>query len=193
MYSVDKIYTNEIIIQKSRFICLLYPILNNNISDILNSVKEKYKGATHYCYAFITGNHQKYSDDGEPSGTAGNPILNVLKNKNLENVLAIVVRYFGGIKLGSGGLVRAYTKATSECINIANIITQEKGIILEIDVTYENLKKIYSLIPENSIVQKTFDENISLIVKISLSKYELIKNDLKKLCISLIENEFIFI
>lgn len=193
MYSVDKIYTNEIIIQKSRFICLLYPILNNDISDILNSVKEKYKGATHYCYAFITGNHQKYSDDGEPSGTAGNPILNVLKNKNLENVLAIVVRYFGGIKLGSGGLVRAYTKATSECINIANIIMQEKGIILEIDVTYENLKKIYSLIPENSIVQKTFDENISLIVKISLSKYDLIKNDLKKLCVSLIEKDFIFI
>lgn len=193
MYSVDKVYINEIIIQKSRFICLLYPILNNDINDILNSVKEKYKGATHYCYAFITGNHQKYSDDGEPSGTAGNPILNVLKNKNLENVLAIVVRYFGGIKLGSGGLVRAYAKATSECINIANIIMQEKGIILEINVTYENLKKIYSLIPENSIIQKTFDENISLIIKISLSKYALIKKDLEKLCISLIEKDFIFI
>lgn len=193
MYSINRIFTNEIIIQKSRFICLLYPIENNQIEHILNDIKEKYKGATHYCYAFITSTYQKYSDDGEPTGTAGNPILNVLKNKSLENVLAVVVRYFGGIKLGAGGLVRAYTKAVSDCISSADIIQKEKGIILEVNVTYENLKNIYSLVNQNSIIQKTFDENISLIIKIPLSKYQLVKSDLEHICLFLIEKKFVFI
>lgn len=193
MYSINQVFTNEIIIQKSRFICLLYPIENNQIDHILSDIKEEYKGATHYCYAFITEQHQKYSDDGEPTGTAGNPILNVLKNKNLENVLAVVVRYFGGIKLGAGGLVRAYTKAVSDCISSANIVQKEKGIILEINVTYDNLRKVYSLVDDSSIVQKTFDENICLIIRLPLSKYELVKGDLEHICLSLIEKEFIFI
>ena len=193
MYCVDKVYANEIIIQKSKFICLLYPITNNDIKDILDDVKDKYKGANHYCYAFITKTNQKYSDDGEPTGTAGNPILNVLKNKNLENILAIVVRYFGGIKLGAGGLVRAYTKAVSDCINVATITKVEEGIILNISTTYSNLKSIYSLIDENYITEKIFDENIYLTIKIPLSKYNLIKDDLNNLCTSLIEKEHIFI
>ena len=194
MYSIDKKYINEIIIEKSKFICILYPINNiDEIKQILENITNEYKAATHYCYAYITGNAQKYSDDGEPSGTAGAPMLNVLKNKNLENILAIVIRYFGGIKLGSGGLVRAYTRAVSDCINVSNIIKKELGLILNLSVTYENLNLLYNIIDEKNIIEKTFDENISLNIKISIENYELIKDKLNQICIYVKEKESIFV
>ena len=91
----------------------------NNIDEIKNKlerIKKTYKDATHYCYAYIIDGKEKCSDNGEPSGTAGIPILNVLKQNNLTNIICIVIRYFGGIKLGAGGLVRAYTKSVVECL-----------------------------------------------------------------------------
>lgn len=194
MYTIDKRYVKEIVIEKSRFICLLIPINNSNdVKYYLENIKNEYKNATHYCYAYITDFNQKYSDDGEPTGTAGNPILNVLKNKNLENILTIVVRYFGGIKLGAGGLVRAYTKATSDCINISNIIKKEIGIILDITTSYENLNMIYMLLNENNIIEKNFDENINLTIKISLKNYNLIKDKLKQICNKIDEKETTFV
>ena len=108
---------NTIIINKSKFIALIYYIDNiNEINNLLDKVKKEYKDATHYCYAYILDNSEKANDDGEPTGTAGLPILNVLKKENLNHVLCIVVRYFGGIKLGAGGLIRAYSNATKEVI-----------------------------------------------------------------------------
>ena len=107
--------TNTIIIKNSRFICLLYQV--NNIEEInkyLDEAKKTYKDATHYCYAYIIDNISKCSDDGEPSNTAGLPMLQVLKHNNLNNVLCIVIRYFGKILLGAGGLVRAYSKSVTE-------------------------------------------------------------------------------
>lgn len=192
MYSVKKIYKEELEIQKSRFICLLYPF--NNIEDlgtILNSIKQTYKGATHYCYAYITINSQKYNDDGEPSGTAGNPILNVLKNNHLQNILAIVVRYFGGIKLGAGGLVRAYTKAVTNCLKISEIIELKESIILEVNVTYENLNNIYRLINENHIKEKIYDENITLIIYMNKLEYHEKYEQLKNICLNITEKESI--
>ena len=116
MFTIKEKTVNEIVIQKSRFICVLDKLENkDDLENILKEIKNTYKGATHYCYAYIINSSQKYDDDGEPSGTAGNPILNVLKFNNLNNVVAIVIRYFGGIKLGAGGLVRAYTKSVTEC------------------------------------------------------------------------------
>ena len=109
---------NEIIINKSRFICLTCNIADvNEVNKKLEEIKNKYKDATHYCYAYIIGGMEKANDDGEPSGTAGVPILNVLQKEGLKNVLCVVVRYFGGIKLGAGGLTRAYTKAASGVLN----------------------------------------------------------------------------
>lgn len=194
MYTIDKQYVKEIIIEKSKFICLLIPI--NNVEEVnyyLDKIKKEYKSANHYCYAYIVSNTQKYSDDKEPNGTAGNPILNVLKNKGLENILAIVVRYFGGIKLGTGGLVRAYTKAVSDCINISNIIKKEIGIILNITTSYENLNIVYTLLNEKNIIEKNFDENINLTIKISLKNYNLIKDKLKKVCAKIDERETTFV
>lgn len=107
----------EIEIKKSKFIAQIFKINEiNGVKKIISKIKEKNKKATHVCFAFRiceNGTHEKAFDDGEPSGTAGKPILNVIQKRNLENVLIVVVRYFGGIKLGAGGLVRAYSKAAS--------------------------------------------------------------------------------
>ena len=105
----------ELVINKSRFIA--YKLELNSIDDVkpfLESLKKEHKKARHICYAYVFNKDmvsEKCSDDGEPGGTAGYPILNVIKKKNLTNTLVAVVRYFGGIKLGAGGLTRAYTKA----------------------------------------------------------------------------------
>lgn len=113
--------TAEIIINKSRFVAYFYNLENlNQVKEILNSLKVEHKKATHICYAYVYNKEivsEKCSDDGEPKGTAGYPILNVIKKKNLTNTLIVVVRYFGGIKLGAGGLTRAYSKATSNLFN----------------------------------------------------------------------------
>ena len=116
MKKIKDINESTIIIDKSKFITTLYPVESvEEIECVLTATRKKYYDATHNCYAYIfdNGRIQKCSDDGEPGGTAGYPILNVLKKKNLTNVLVAVVRYFGGIKLGAGGLTRAYTKSAA--------------------------------------------------------------------------------
>ncbi len=191
MYSIGKIYKNEIVIQKSRFICLLIPINNPDIKDMLLEMKKQYKDATHYCYAFITKGKEKYSDDGEPSGTAGNPILNVLKKRQLEDVLAVVIRYFGGIKLGAGGLIRAYTKAVTDCLSISNLIIKEEMINLEIICSYDKVNLLFKVIDDIYIKSKQFRDHIELTVCMPFSQYTLIKKQLKDICLSVTEKRII--
>ena len=108
----------EIVINKSRFIGILCPVSDvEEVSLYLEEAKELYPGATHYCYAYIIDAFKKASDDGEPSKTAGMPMLNVLEKNGLDHVLAIVIRYFGGVKLGAGGLVRAYSQSVVETLS----------------------------------------------------------------------------
>ena len=108
---------NEIIIEKSKFITYSFDLFSTDkIKDILLELKKEHRKATHICFAYVYKKEvvlEKCSDDGEPSGTAGLPILNVIKKKGLQNIMVVVVRYFGGKKLGAGGLVRAYTKSAS--------------------------------------------------------------------------------
>ena len=115
----------EITEKKSKFIANLCYVNNiNQAEEQLNIIRKKYHDARHNCYAYIIKDEtliKKASDDGEPSGTAGSPILNVLEKNNLCNVLAIVTRYFGGILLGAGGLVRAYTEAATKVIESSNV------------------------------------------------------------------------
>lgn len=126
MYIITKDVENEIVIKKSRFITKLYYLENvNDVNDIINNLKKEYKKATHICYSYIIGPNVKAVDDGEPSGTAGKPILNVLQKKDMTNILCIVIRYFGGVKLGAGGLVRAYTNSVSEAFKLTEIIEKE--------------------------------------------------------------------
>ena len=112
----------EIIEKKSKFITYAFSLnKEEDALKYLTDLREEHKKATHICYAYNYFGHSKYSDDNEPSGTAGSPILNVIMKNNLNNTLIAVVRYFGGIKLGAGGLTRAYSNCASEIIKRENI------------------------------------------------------------------------
>lgn len=145
-------------INKSIFICCLYKI--NSIDEVktyLEETKNNFKDATHYTYAYIIDEARKSSDDGEPGGTAGVPIMEVLLKHELNYVLCIVIRYFGGIKLGAGGLVRAYRK--SACIGIDNstLLNLVDGYKIEITASYEEQKNIEKLI-KNYTFSKTYTD-----------------------------------
>ena len=105
----------EIVVKKSRFIGLLYEVHSiDEVKEILEGLKKEHKKARHMPYAYKVSGTAKKSDDKEPSGTAGSPIYNILERKNMDNYLIVVIRYFGGIKLGAGGLIRAYGTAANE-------------------------------------------------------------------------------
>lgn len=125
MQSIDKSYRELYEINKSKFYSFAYPVFSElEVKARLSELREKYADATHICFAYIldTPRQEKASDDGEPSGTAGKPMLELLKKKNLSNILLVVIRYFGGIKLGAGGLVRAYTNSSNLVLTNANIV-----------------------------------------------------------------------
>lgn len=142
MYTIKENNQDLLEIKKSKFLSFIYKVSYlEEIDIILSNLKKEYSDATHICYAYIIGNTQKSSDDGEPGGTAGIPILQVLQKNNLNYVLAVVVRYFGGIKLGAGGLVRAYTKATREVIKGATKVQLIPGYKIKIISSYGNQKR----------------------------------------------------
>ena len=181
MKSIKEEVINEIIINKSKFITVLTNINDiNKIKEKLEDIKKTYKDATHYCYAYIINNHEKCSDNGEPSGTAGMPILNVLKQNNLTNILCVVIRYFGGIKLGAGGLIRAYSTSASEALNKASITNLANGYNITIEFPYDNLKQIDYLL-KNIDIKKTYQTNITYTFNIEKEKFNQIENELTKL------------
>lgn len=181
MKTVKENIENEIIINKSRFITLLIKI--NNLDEIeknLQEIKKTYKDATHYCYAYIIGNKEKCSDNGEPSGTAGMPILNVLKQNDLTNILCVVIRYFGGIKLGAGGLIRAYSTSASEALNKTNIVNLIKGYKIVIEFNYDNIKQINYLLKDIQI-KKEYGNTITYTFNIKEDSLNKIENELSKI------------
>ena len=142
---------NEIIIKNSRFICLLIKINSVDINDILDKIKSDYPKATHNCYAYLYNDIQRFNDDGEPGGTAGMPMLNVLLKEELSNVLCVVIRYFGGIKLGAGGLVRAYTKSVTECLKVTDLMDLEEGYKVRLKFNYNDEKQVKYLLKDSNI------------------------------------------
>lgn len=145
----------ELLIQKSRFIGFAARVETEaEAHDFINSIKEQHKSANHNCSAYMLGendNIQKANDDGEPSGTAGVPILEVLKKKGLKDTAIVVTRYFGGIKLGSGGLIRAYGKAASEALAASGIVERRLHSLMKVSIDYTWLGKI-----ENEIRQSPY-------------------------------------
>jgi len=161
MYTIKNANTYELEIKKSKFITKLYKVHNiDEINTILNSLKKEYSDATHHCYAYIINEHKKSSDDGEPGGTAGIPILQVLDKNNLNYVLCVVIRYFGGIKLGAGGLVRAYTKSVSDLIKETKIVELIKGYKIEIEILYEEQKQLDYIIKDFKY-SKSYDNKVT--------------------------------
>lgn len=186
MKSINKNVVNEIIINKSKFITKLIKINNEDEIKIkLDYIKKEYKDATHYCYAYITGNTKRFNDDGEPGGTAGMPILNVLENNNLTNILCVVIRYFGGIKLGAGGLVRAYTKTVTEALNNTKIIDLADGFSVRLEFDYNKIKIIDNILKDIKINYKEYDENIIYEFLIGKDKFNEIKKELENNSINL--------
>ena len=167
MYSINEFKEFVTEIQKSKFICRLIKLNSfEQIEEELNKVRNDWSGATHYCYAYLFENKKRCSDDGEPGGTAGMPILNVLENNNLSNILCIVVRYFGGIKLGAGGLVRAYTQSVTNTLEVCELVEIKKGKKVEIIFPYNQDKRINYLLSNFNILEKYFEENIRYIFNI---------------------------
>ena len=142
MLSIEKSEYSIYEIQKSKFITTLYRIDSlEEIETNLQAIKEKYNDANHHCYAYIINDQKKASDDGEPSKTAGLPILNVLEGRNLDECACIVTRYFGGIKLGAGGLTRAYREACKKAIDCADLYDYQT-------IKRYNIKLDYALSPQ---------------------------------------------
>ena len=166
--------TNTIIIEKSRFICYMKHIKSEEeFKEYLALIRKKHYDSDHVCSGFVSNNICRSSDDGEPSGTAGAPILNVLQKNNLNEMCAIVVRYFGGIKLGAGGLIRAYSSAVSETIANNHLYTDVSYPKYELTLSYELGNKIKHFIENSTILLNTkYDTNIT---------YEFALDDKKKL------------
>ena len=187
MKTIKDNYENEIIIKNSRFICYLIKINSADIDEILNKIKSIHPKATHHCYGYIYDDIKKSSDDGEPGGTAGLPILNVLEKENLNHILAIVVRYFGGIKLGAGGLVRAYTKSVTETLKISEYIELVKGLKISLKFNYNEEKNINYILKDSYISKKEYQDDIYYECNIEENKL----NDLTKYNPKIIEEIYI--
>lgn len=164
MKSIKEITEHTLIIKKSEFICTLIPLNDENkINETIDFYKEKYKDATHNCVAYLVGTKERANDDGEPSGTAGLPMLNVLKKQELSNIIAIVTRYFGGIKLGAGGLTRAYSQAVAEALKEANIVEKHLIDVYDVSLDYSFTKKFEHLLKVNAIdcINKEYSDQVT--------------------------------
>ena len=185
MLSIRNNIVNEIVIKKSRFITFLYRVDNEkDVKLFLDNLNKEYKDATHICYAYIVDNIKRFNDDGEPSKTAGMPILNVLENNSLDHILCCVVRYFGGIKLGANGLVRAYSNSCCEIINKCDLVNLSLGKEVEITFLYDKTKIIDNILRDSIVIDKKYDSNVYYRFKISLDNYNIKYNDLISNCFS---------
>ena len=165
MKKIKDLIENTIIIDKSKFITTLFPV--NSIEEIesfLAATKKKYYDATHNCYAYIfdNGKVQKCSDDGEPSKTAGFPMLDVLKKNDITDVLAVTTRYFGGIKLGAGGLIRAYSTSVSTALKGVPLYETRLQAIYEIKIDYSDYSRNIDYWNTLSIISSSFEANVIL-------------------------------
>ena len=181
--TIENNITVEIEEKRSKFIANIFYIESvKEAEDIIKQCKKKYYDARHNCYAYIVNDEQeikKSSDDGEPSGTAGSPILNVIEKNNLSNVLIVVTRYFGGILLGAGGLVRAYTEAATKAINSVNIQEQEEGYEVQVIISYQDIEKLKYYCRKNNIriVKIEYDKNVKCILELTKEEKDSILNN----------------
>ncbi len=178
---------NVTVIERSKFICNVKGIENEEEAKaFIEDVRKEQSLASHNCYAYVAddlGLIQKFTDNGEPQGTAGMPMLDVLKNRKIFKVVAVVTRYFGGIKLGTGGLVRAYGGAVSECLDKAKIVSMERVARVRVTADYDSyssLLKIFST--ENCLITDTnFADKIVLSASVKVNCYDAVFKKLSDL------------
>lgn len=164
MKTIKKAIQSEVNVKKSQFICSLVPTRTKKESkEVIRKLNEQYSDATHNCTAYIVSDGEGFDDDGEPGGTAGKPMINVLRKNELHNVTAVVTRYFGGIKLGAGGLVRAYSKSVMEAIGEAEILEIEEYDVYKLVFEYSDIKIADSEVRNNNleVIDKEYSDKVS--------------------------------
>jgi len=186
--TIDKSFGPEIFKdRKSKFLGYLFPLKNpNDVKEIIGVLKKEHHNARHWCYAYRIGiekPEERANDDGEPSNSAGMPILNQIKAKELTNVLVVVVRYFGGVKLGVGGLMNAYKTATQFVLDEATIVEKIRTKPLFLEFSYADMNKIMRIVKEHhlEIVHQEMNEKVNYTLNIRLSDFEKIKSSFEKI------------
>lgn len=171
----------------SKFLAFAYPVNNEEqIKNILNTLRKEYSDARHHCYAYCLGvkkENFRSSDDGEPSGTAGKPILGQIYSFDLSNVLIVVIRYFGGILLGTGGLIQAYKNAAHDALNNSQIIEKTCDNIYELSFNYLVMNDVMKLLKDESIEQwdHNFDNDCRIKIAVRIAKAEVLTERLSKI------------
>ncbi|ASF40444.1 YigZ family protein [Halobacillus halophilus] len=177
-YTVKPNGSEEVIIQKSRFIGYVRRCeTEEEAHSFIQEIKKKHNDANHNCSAYMIGEHdliQKANDDGEPSGTAGVPMLEVLKRKGLKDTAVVVTRYFGGTKLGAGGLIRAYSGTVSQAIEKTGIVRRQLMKSMHVSVAYHLLGKVENEVRNSSYTLETINymENVELIIYVESGQEE---------------------
>lgn len=174
----------EIVEKKSRFIATVRPVANEaEAVAFIDEMKKKYYDARHNCSAFVIGSKgelTRSSDDGEPSGTAGRPMLEVLVGSEIRNIAVVVTRYFGGTLLGTGGLVRAYTSAVKEALAKCETIRQQYGVKLKIKTDYNGVGKIQYLLANKGvcIIDSIYAADVELVTFVPIEQYDALRKEL---------------
>lgn len=196
--TIEKNTSAEIVEKKSKFIGQLFSVETVEEAEaIIKEVNQKYFDARHHCYAFRVTTPKEMisrsSDDGEPSGTAGTPMLNLLTAQNLSNLLVVVTRYFGGILLGTGVLVKAYTAATREALKKAHVVQKEWGHEVRLLVRYSDLEKMKYYMKQNKItlVDLKYEENVEGVVAMTKEKFDRLLAQKENLNFQLLEWEIV--
>ena len=175
---VAKPGVGEFVDKKSRFIAHVYAIdSEEQAQGYIEELKKKYWDARHNCYGYVLGKNnetQRFSDDGEPSGTAGKPILEVIKGNDIHNILIVVTRYFGGTLLGTGGLIRAYTKSSQDGIENASIVCKIQGIRTKIETDYNGIGKIQYIAASMGIknIDTIYTEKVIIDITVKKEDYD---------------------
>lgn len=166
MYRLKEESTHTLEIEKSKFITYLKRVFSEvEAKEYITSIQKLHPNATHHCYAFLIGEHneiQRSNDNGEPSGTAGVPMLESLKKNHMQDIVAVTVRYFGGIKLGAGGLIRAYSKSVSQALSNAKITQKVAMKQYQLNFTYDMIGKLEYYFNEHNItiIDKTYEIDV---------------------------------
>ena len=174
----------EIVEKKSRFIATVRPVESEEeATAFIAEMKKKYWDARHNCSAFVIGERQEISrcsDDGEPAQTAGRPMLDVLLGEDVHNVAVVVTRYFGGVLLGTGGLVRAYQKATREGLFASTMIDKKEGIRLTVGTDYTGLGKLQYMIAQKNltIINTLYTEKVELLLMVPIEEKEKVEQEI---------------
>ena len=196
MKRIKKNFVKLIEINKSKFYGILFPVDNvEEVKEYLNQVRKDYPKATHYCYAYRVNGLEKSNDDGEPSGTAGRPMLEYLRNNDLENILCVSVRYFGGIKLGASGLLRAYVDSLREVYAISEVYEVREQNIYSLKMNYSlyDIVRNYISKLDGFTMETKFEEEVEIIYSaLTLDESKLVNLTNNQIKIVLIGNQLVY-